>query len=463
MPGMVNLINEVLPGLPVHIMTSQVDDSPDYTYFKEYFDNNYTGVETLANPFKQIMGEPRYGDTESAWGRFCDRWGQMKMEAFAKGCLAADTSAEISRDILNRFPQELIEEWKRDNPAAVEAYRNAGFVLYVSGTTFNFGRLQVRDFWTYALHFAMPLIIARHMRIPYGISGQSYDAIDWPVDLAFRPLFKDAEFIFSRDTDSAAYLRQRDLDNAVSGYRPDTTFFFNVRDEAWAERFLQHNGLTDRRFLVLITRHSAPAFDKTTEWDKVGGDPTAGSVTALRQQEQMRKLRAFIEQWTKETGIPILMALETRAAQAPMREWLDRELSREAQESCVWLDEFWTTEQAYSVYRRARIVISMEMHSVIMAIQCHTPTVHIPFREAGRKARMVQDVGLGDWLLDIDEMAETGLLDTCLQIHEKFEESVGRTTEATRMVAGLGKDVIDRVTKSWKPPHTGNRPHDEMV
>jgi len=83
-------------------------------------------------------------------------------------------------------------------------------------------------------------------------------------------------------------------------------------------------------------------------------------------------------------------------------------------------------------------------------VQSRTPTVHIPFREAGRKAQMLVDLGMSDWLLDIDEMSSTGLLDVCLDIDRNFDASLARTDRAIAHVGALGTDVLQRVVANWK-------------
>lgn len=443
--GLVNLLNEELPEEPLHVIASQVEGSDDYQQVEGYYERTARNCQTYPNPFRRYCGTPRFGDSSDPWGRFCDRWGSHRLDAFAKGCLEAGLSQEVAEDLLGPFIEDVAADMAERSPRALQAFAESGFLVFSSGTVLNFGRLQVRDFWNYALHFAMPLMLARHLGLPYGINAHSFDAIDWPVDRVLRPIFKEARFVYGRDGDSVEYLRQRDLHNAREGYRPDTSFFFSVRNAEWAEEFLRRNNLSERGFLVLITRHSALQFDKETEWDKVGGDPTAGSVSLERQEAQMAKLRAFLESWIAETGVPVLMALETRAAREPMRHWLDRDLSEQARNSMVWLEEFWASEEAFSVYERARIIMSMEMHSMIMGVKARTPVVHIPFRECGRKAHMLKDLGLGDWLVDIDETTDANLLAVCRSIHDDFETSVKRTHQAMEQAEPLGRGVIQEI------------------
>jgi polysaccharide pyruvyl transferase WcaK-like protein len=78
-------------------------------------------------------------------------------------------------------------------------------------------------------------------------------------------------------------------------------------------------------------------------------------------------------------------------------------LSEEAQKNTVYLDFFWTPEQALGVFKRTALLASMEIHSLIMGIGNGIPVLHLPYAECGRKRQMFADVGLGELLVDIDD------------------------------------------------------------
>ena len=61
----------------------------------------------------------------------------------------------------------------------------------------------------------------------------------------------------------------------------------------------------------------------------------------------------------------------------------------------------------------------MEMHSVIMALSLGTPVLMPQFSENGRKVWMLEELGLRDWIFDIDEPATpSALLEAALRIHK---------------------------------------------
>lgn len=412
-PGLLNMVTRERPELPVTVLSWLPKDDPGYHKTKTLLEGHKSNCQVLPMPFVTTDG----GGLEKgmAWQAFEARWGAGKLESFRQGTLTTFESEAVVTDILNIYSKELVEELKDSNPDAFKSFIDAGFVYYNSGTTLNYGRLGIKNIWGYTLPLAMPLIIARHLGIPYGIGSQSFDALEWPMDLLYKRLFADAEFVYCRDSDSLNYLSQRGLTNKSSGYRPDSTFFYNIFDEAWADEFMEKNGLDNEKFMSVMLRIPENKLDFN--------DPVGGAVTEGRKLEQMRKMKILLEEWVKRTGCKVLICHETRHTLKLAKKYLYDILSEETKKNCVYLDEFWTSEQAFSVFKRSRIITSMEMHSIIMSINVGTPVIHNPFDECGRKKYMMKDVGLKDSLIDVDSCTDFAMVDTAMKIHNNYAES----------------------------------------
>ena len=432
-PGLLKLIRDVDPGMRVTVLTLPFDEGQRLEWLRNYFPCFLAGCDATVNPFKARLGRPgEPGTPDAAWYAFHERWGQHRLRAFETGSVSARTAAEITDDLLGRFALDLFAQIEREMPTTAHAFSNAGFVIYNSGTVLNFGRGGARNFWDGTLPFAMPLVMAKALGIPYGINNHSFEAIDWPVELIFRKLFDDACFVYCRDTDSLAYLKQKGLLNARSGFRPDSTFFFREFDESWGEAFMAEHGLEDRGFLVMVNRAKIPG----------------RSDESAREAVHAARWKAFVEGWIEETGLPVVICPESRPEIAEDRAFYES-LSMSAREKCVCRDAFWTPEQACSLYRRARLVVG-HMHTMILALSVETPVLHIQFAEAGRKAWMIDDIGLGDWLIDIDEAEADDLLDAALRIHNEFKPSVARIRTILPRLESLATQVITEVRLGWR-------------
>ncbi|OGV34100.1 MAG: hypothetical protein A2020_09445 [Lentisphaerae bacterium GWF2_45_14] len=439
-PGLLNIIGRADKSLPVKVIAWQPESSSDFQNVKDYLPNYKENCEVLPMPF--VLEEGSGMKHFQAWRRFEERWGKSKLESFRRGILTSFESQDVVDDILERLSLDIFEELKASRPEAAAAFENAGFVLYNSGTTLNFGRLGVRDLWGYTLPLAMSLIVARRLGIPFGIGSQSFDALDWPMDLLYKKLFADAAFVYCRDSDSLNYLKQRGLTASNSGYRPDTTFFFRGFDEKWADSFMARHNLEEEKFMCILLRIS----DSVAQYN----DPTGGIVSEERKQEHMRKIAQFIEGWIEKTGNKVLICHETRHTIDTVPKYLLPLLPKRLEDKIIYMDGFWTSEQAYSIFKRARIVTSMEMHSIIMALNVGTPSIHNPFDEAGRKKWMMKDIGVADWLLDIDNIDDLTLLDTAISIHENYETSKKRVKDMLPLLETKAMSTIAEVKSKWK-------------
>jgi len=463
-PGLLKLVKETAPNLDVSIITlhGQVPSDLDlltpppettihgksirpYDFLRGYLLKFYPQARVLPNPFGGCFGSlANPGKVGAAWHKFCRRWGATKLRDFENGTVFAHAASEMARDVLDTFALELFAQLKKAKPHIARSFEDADFVLYNSGTVFNFGRMGKRHLWgesgvpggSTGLMFAMPLLFARILGIPYGINAHSFDAVDWPVDLVYRPLFKDAQFLYCRDSDSLEYLKQRDMLNANSGYRPDSAFFFRTYDDAWADAFMRKHALEKKSFVCFVPRLA----------ETIG--VISGTMSADREKDHLEKIRFFIDNWLKETGMPVVLCPEAGCDVLKLKK-IYQGLSPEARKRVVCMNSFWTPEQACSLYKRSRFIVG-HMHSIIFSLSAGTPALHIPFSEAGRKAWMMGDLGLDDWLLNIDEVSGGTLVAAALKIHNHYDTSCARVRRAMENVDRLGRQVIGEMLLKGK-------------
>ncbi|MEY4403345.1 MAG: hypothetical protein RIR91_1380, partial [Verrucomicrobiota bacterium] len=68
-----------------------------------------------------------------------------------------------------------------------------------------------------------------------------------------------------------------------------------------------------------------------------------------------------------------------------------------------WRPDYWLTDEALSVYVRSAGLFGNEMHSPIMAIGNGVPAIVCRWAEQTSKGTMWKDIGLGEWLFDLDD------------------------------------------------------------
>ena len=106
---------------------------------------------------------------------------------------------------------------------------------------------------------------------------------------------------------------------------------------------------------------------------------------------------------------------------------------------------YWLTDEAASTYARAAAVVSMEMHSPIIAVASGTPAIHVRQPTDSHKSQMWRDVGLGDWLFAIDAATGDQVAARLLALHRDREATRAKVAEARAFVAARGRAMMDAV------------------
>jgi len=357
--------------------------------------------------------------------------------------ICANSRAEATREYLTeRFPNCKVVatpfRGKELTPEFKEAFDRADLILYNSGTTLSYGRWERN--WNRTMGLAMPLVMAREAGKPYGIYCQSFERFQWPSDVMFRPILSDAAFVFVRDGNSLEYLKSLGIAPPIMEYGPDATFAFDLRDEAAADEFMKQHNLQPRKFITLTIRTSCQGF-----------------IDEKREQLHARKMRQLVETWVKKTGLEVLICPEVKHEIEPARRLIYDPLPEEVRKHVRIKEDFWLPDEAFSVYARAHTIVSMEMHSVILGLAAGTPVLHPRFAEAGRKAWMLRDLGIEEWLSDLDEDPADEITDSLLEIHDDYDDALGKVEKAMKFVHKRQKETMAVVKASALQASKKNR------
>jgi hypothetical protein len=99
----------------------------------------------------------------------------------------------------------------------------------------------------------------------------------------------------------------------------------------------------------------------------------------------------------------VLICPEDETQMALSKEMLFDKLPDDVKANVVWRRDFWLTGEALSTYIRSAGLFGAEMHSPIMCIGNGIPAIVCRWAEQTTKGLMWRDIGLGDWLFDLDK------------------------------------------------------------
>jgi hypothetical protein len=117
-------------------------------------------------------------------------------------------------------------------------------------------------------------------------------------------------------------------------------------------------------------------------------------------------LRDAIIAVTRETGMKVMVCPEDSTQMETGKELLVDPLPTDVKAKVVWREKFWLTDEAISTYVRSAGLFGSEMHSPIMCVGNGVPAIVCRFIEQTTKGFMWRDIGLGDWLFDLDKEDE---------------------------------------------------------
>ncbi len=138
----------------------------------------------------------------------------------------------------------------------------------------------------------------------------------------------------------------------------------------------------------------------------------------------------MIVRWVRETGLKVLLSPELRYNCEMFDEYLYDPLPDDVKPNVEQVESFWLPDLAASVYSRARCVISVECHSPLIAIANGTPAFYIRQPEDTIKGQMYPDLGLGEWLFQIDEIEGQHVFDRLMEVHGNHERARQMRTRA---------------------------------
>jgi polysaccharide pyruvyl transferase WcaK-like protein len=308
-----------------------------------------------------------------------------------------------------RFPKLMIAKSKAEQEAALA---ECDFFLHGSGPL---------------LVGLKELMLAQKAGRLYGIGGITMSDSEIRDQ---RELLAGAKFVFLRDTDSMRALQASGITGPRIDFGPDATFAIDLRDDTAAAALLKEHGMEPGKFLCAI-----PRLRWTPYWEihpeSVKPNPERIKVNEEYAEKDHAKLREGITAWVRETKMRALLTPEMTYQVPLLRSLIFDRLPDDVKPYVAFLDRYWLTAEACSVYAQAAAIVSLEQHSPIMGIAAGVPSVLVRQPTDTRKGRMWYDLKMDDWVFEIDQSTGEQIAARLVQI--------GRDLPAARATASKAR------------------------
>lgn len=316
----------------------------------------------------------------------------------------------------------------------------------------------------FMLHGSGPSLVARNdlnkwrteTGKPYGIYGITFPGVYGFKDHrdTFNPLdmelMNHAAFSYFRDSVSYNFAKAHGLTCPVAGFCPDGAFAVDLTNDAAAEKWLSDHNLKAGEFVCAI-----PQYRFSPWWElKSKNQPVDAKKEAYNAQMKERDnapireaIIAVIEKTTKK----VLIVPENETQIRIGKEMLYDPLPADIKKRVVWRDKYWLTDEAISTYARSAGLFGLEMHSPIMCIAIGIPAIVCRFDEQTSKGYMWADIGLKDWLFDMDTPGDVArIAPAVLKMINQPEEARHKVEEALKFVKGRQKQTMEVLANTLK-------------
>lgn len=345
----------------------------------------------------------------------------------------------VDQILKQRFPKLKIA--KKGSTALEHAYEVCDFLLHGSGPS---------------------LVAEKHIvewsektGKPYGVYGISFSRKE-SASTAPTPnsrlaktveVLSGARFVFFRDSRSLALANQLGVKSPVMEFGPDGAFACDLRDDAKAQVFLKRNGLESGRFLCCIPRLRYTPYWTIPE-KKRPLDPVKHKRNEEMKEHDHAPLREAIVEVVKQTNLKVLICPEDQTQMAVGREMLFDKLPQSVKDKVVWRPNYWLTGEAISVYTRSAGLFGNEMHSPIMCIGHGIPAIVCRFAEQTSKGFMWEDIGLSDWLFDLDDESQVGrVVPTVLNMAKNPRAAKAKAATARTFVRKRQRETMAQLAR----------------
>jgi polysaccharide pyruvyl transferase WcaK-like protein len=332
----------------------------------------------------------------------------------------------VSAMLETRFPKvEFIQGSLTGKAGKDEAVRQAiaGCDLFIR----NSGMGQDTSFMEYC----------RKVGKPYGLFGQSYFAsmIEGKNAEKNLDLLNNAAFIYTRETKTLDILKNGGVKTPVLEFGPDGCFGIDVRDDERGLATMKKLGLEDRKFITLELRTNTaklPGVDDTRTPKLNPLHPTPQQIAD--DERRAAKYRELVTLWVKKTGHKVLIAPEVKKEMDHNKRLIHDKLPSDIQKHVVNLEYFWNADEAASIFARAHTTVCHEPHSPIIALANGTPIIHTYSEFHSPKCWMFKDIGLPEWLLEMDETPAEKMAATLFAIDADYPAAQAKVKKAMAYV-----------------------------
>jgi colanic acid/amylovoran biosynthesis protein len=267
--------------------------------------------------------------------------------------------------------------------------------------------------------FTYPLIIAKMLRIPYGLYGQSFGPFEFVylenvIKKFLKWLLLGSSFINVRESQSKKEINKIICKSECNiKTLLDSSFFLKEGNCKKSKLILKEYNLKPNGFIIFTLRLSKRGSKKPLEVKKYN--------------EYALKLSNFISRFIEEKRVPVLIVNQVYTDIKDAL-FVYNLLQDKHKKLCYIIKEELLPEDLKNLYKDAKVLVGMRFHSLVFAISMSTPVLGIYYYDIGPKIfGIMRDFGMEDYVFDIESKKDGDFLraiDELFKSRYKISESL---------------------------------------
>jgi polysaccharide pyruvyl transferase WcaK-like protein len=238
---------------------------------------------------------------------------------------------------------------------------------------------------------------------------------------------------------------------SIMEFGPDGAFATDLVDDKRADAFLAEHSLLPKKFLCCIPRHRFTPYWTIPE-RKTPFDPAKSEQNEKHVEADHAHLRQAIIEVVNRTDMKVLLCPEDQTQMALGKKMLLDRLPEDVRARIVWRPDYWLTGEARSTYIRSAGLFGHEMHSPIMCIGAGVPAIVCRWKEQTSKGFMWKDIGLDEWLFDMDKREDVErLVPAVLKLATDPQGAAAKATAARHFVEKRQKETMAILAREISP------------
>ncbi len=325
---------------------------------------------------------------------------------------------------------------KPDNPELLKAFEECDFFIHGSGPSI----------------VAAPQLHAwyQYTGKPFGIFGVTlYGPRMTDIPEMQKEILAKTSFMFARETATIGELEKKGLMGENFYFIPDAVFGIKILDEDKATAYLKSVGLEDKKFIVVIPRQRWIPYHtmRKTNWtpERIA---EVEAHNLLKRGPDLEKVGVAITEWVRKTGNKVLLCPEVKC-QVDLYDPLIEKLPDDVKPFVIKRG-YWMPDEACSLYARAHTLMSFDCHSPIMALANGTPSFYLRQPEDTIKGQMYYDLGLSDWVFEIEETTGQQIADRLMAVQSDYAGALAQLKKAMKEVRkrfDFAFNIVKKVSK----------------